>query len=144
MNRRRLLVSLAALLLASSVFTQAQEPTDPLVGIYTCDGLNHDGAAYRALVAIEANGAAYVLRWELVGDPQRQVGIALRQNDVLSVIFQTDSGAVGLSSYAIEQDEKGLRLLGRWLMPGVAAVSREVLTKTAARSIDELRQLRGL
>ena len=143
MLRRLALVLLIAALLPIGLIAQAPD-ADPLVGIYLCEGLNHDGVTYRAVVEIVANGPAYELRWEMIGNPQRNVGIALRQDDVLSVIFQTEAGSIGLSSYAIERAEKGVTLRGRWLVPGLAVISRETMTKTAARSLDELRQQRGL
>ena len=113
---------------------QRDTPTD-LTGIYLCSGTDPTGNKYEGAVEITAYGELWALRWVFKeGDDGHGFGIL--EGNVLSVIFQTTS--IGWGAYRIEADGPARRLRGRWTSPGERTLFTETLTKTTAKSVDDL------
>ena len=100
-----------------------------ITGAYVCDGRNPDGSPYSGTVEIRAEGAVYQLAWTFNGGGSA-IGVGLRADAVLSVIYQTSDGVIGLSSYRITKAGPTVRLVGTWTIPGgTPVVSTETMTK---------------
>ena len=129
---RRFVVALLILGLTAPL-VHGQAP-DVLIGQYRCDGVGADGAAYRATVDIAAHGDAYTLTWHFQPDGAA-IGVGVRHKDALAVIYQLDTGEIGLVAYLIEQASSGqLRLVGRWTVPGAPSMGTEVLVQITRRA----------
>ena len=104
----------------------AQSPS--LAGVYLCSGAGPIGAAYEGLVEIAEYEDTYHLQWIFPDEGRIVVGIGVRNNDVLAVMyFGQDPGLV---TYRIEDE----RLVGTWTTLGAAGhVFTETLTKTDLR-----------
>ena len=120
------------LLLCLSMFGYAA-PADDLTGQYKVDGTNPvDDSTYTGVIDITGKGEQWALHWTF--QQGEAVGIGIRQGHVLSVIFQTHDGAIGLVSFAIEENAQGdVTLKGRWTIPGTGVVASEVLTRVTQR-----------
>jgi hypothetical protein len=101
---------------------------DTLAGAYTVTGANEDGSSYTGRAQVTDTDG--ILRIEM-SDEQgvASIAIGLREGNVVSVIFQTREGAVGVAIYRLEQD----RWIGRWTLPGSDVVLTETLTKVDPR-----------
>lgn len=108
-----------------------------IAGHYGCEGINPDGSTYKGQVEIVAQGDLWSLRWDF-GNGASGAGIGLLDAEgILSVIFQTSEGAIGLASYRVEREGSStVRLVGRWTVPGDPAgrVLTEVLTLVSLRA----------
>jgi hypothetical protein len=120
----RWLIALA-FVLCSVLGVQAQ---DTLAGAYTVTGANEDGSSYTGRAQVTDTDG--ILRIEM-SDEQgvASIAIGLREGNVVSVIFQTREGAVGVASYRLENG----RWIGRWTLPGSDVVLTETLTKVDPR-----------
>lgn len=105
---------------------------EALGGVYLVEGVNPDGAPYTGVVELTATGAQWQLhyRFEPAGEA---VGIGLLQGDVLAVIFQTESGLIGMTAFAVDRSKTPMVLRGQWVVPGHDAVLTETLTRTNVR-----------
>jgi len=129
----RTLWRLSAVSVILLLTTSAPAQTAPdLDGMYRCEGVNFDGSTYGAFVAIQQHGDVYNLAWTFDDNGGTGIGMGFVQGSTLVVIFQTESGGVGVASYAIEQTDEGLTLAGRWLAPQIGRVTTETLTKLLA------------
>ena len=115
----------------SPIIASAQD----IAGRYTVMGINEDGSAYAGFVDIVDSGSAFTLTWEDKGK-QYAAGLGLLEGQVLSVIFQTSTGDIGLASYRREAKA----LVGRWLFPGHPKINTETLTPMDPRLDDGPRQ----
>ena len=100
-------------------------------GTYVVTGVVPDGTKYtlEARILAEDKQTAridYYIEGDLVA-----VGIGIRTGNVLSVIFQTSNGAIGLSSYKVEKNT----LTGTWVLPGFKGHGIEVFTRSAGLRI---------
>ena len=111
--------------LTATLIAQAQPD---LNGVYRCEGTNPDGSPYAGSVQITQEGEAWLLSWEFEHSGEG-VGIGLWNAPVLSVIFRTSDGTIGLSSYVLTDG----RLVGKWTVPGAGKVFTETLTKMPER-----------
>ena len=118
-----------------------QDATADLAGIYLCDGVDLDGKSYGGAVEIVAHGDVWAMRWVFrEGEGQ---GFGILEGDVLSVIFQT--GGIGWAAYRVQREGPALTLRGRWTAPGAPLLATETLTRTAAKTLDEVKgQRRGV
>jgi hypothetical protein len=100
-----------------------------LTGVYACEGVRPDGAAYRGTVEIVRHDGTYELLWTL--PPHEQyVGIGMVSGSVLAVSYF--GGMPGLVVYRIEAGDKGPRLVGQWtVVDADGHVFPETLTKVA-------------
>ena len=104
---------------------------EPLVGTYTVQGTNpSDGSTYALEVRITALADRVSLEYSQEGFLVA-VGIGVRTGDVLSVIFQTFDGTVGLSAFAVDGDT----LVGRWVVPSIEGSGNEILTRAPAGQV---------
>jgi len=95
-------------------------------GIYELEGYNpgSNSINYRGKVEIQRNGNNYELNW-YIGSAQRQYGIAIFANNVLSVSYVDASGnEVGVVSYVLLD---GNTFEGRWASFGSGNYGIEVL-----------------
>ena len=105
-----------------------------LVGAYTVEGISptEDGRKERYTGRVElteANGV-YSLEWFNDQNQPTAVGVGLRDDKILSVIFKGGHGVIGLASYRIDRG----KLIGKWTLPGAAdGVFEETLTKADPR-----------
>ena len=104
-----------------------------IVGTYAGTGLNEEQKPYPLEVRITEKGDSFWLEFYDQGQLMA-VGMGLREGDVLSVIFQTASGAIGLSSYKIDEDT----LIGVWKFPGVEGTGSERLRRTEKLSVPQV------
>lgn len=104
----------------------AAQPTPDIAGTYVCDG-SMEGMPYQATVEITAYGEVWMLRWRF--EPRGEaVGFGIVTGDVLSVIYQLESGPIGVASYR----RSDVGWVGRWTTPGAEKLYAETLTRTAA------------
>jgi hypothetical protein len=95
-----------------------------LEGNYALSGFNQDGTPYGLSVRITA-GADELYFLEYIEQGQLMaVGFGIRTNDVLSVVFQTATGVIGMASFEVKN---GI-LAGKWMVPTVPGFGSEVLT----------------
>jgi hypothetical protein len=105
--------------------TVAQEVS--LAGVYLCAGAGPDGSPYEGLVEITQRAESYHVRWLFPQDGRVVVGIGVRKDDVLAVMyFGEDPGVV---TYRIEE---GTRLVGRWT---TVAAQGHVFSETLTKAI---------
>lgn len=102
------------LALTLSLYTLPAFALAPMEGVYKLTGKNRPGEvkAYTGKVAIEkVAGDVYRLAW-FIGNTQAQRGVAILENDVLSVSYVDMSGQdFGAVSYRLKSDKK---LEGKW------------------------------
>lgn len=106
-------------LLCILFFARAGAAAEPLEGVYRLKG-SSPGATnakeYFGKVTIEKSGPLYHLTW-FIGASQSQSGVALAENDVLSVAYVDHSGKdFGVVSYKMISEKK---LEGRWAPLGI-------------------------
>lgn len=117
---------------AATACAAAQTGPD-LPGVYLCAGTNPDGQPYEAVVEIAQEGEVWALRWTF--EPHGQaVGVGVLRGETLAVIYQTESGVIGLVAYTLERDGPELRLVWQWTVPGLPRLLTETLTKTSVRN----------
>ena len=118
------------LLLSAVLVLQGEARQAPaLAGVYLVEGVNPDHSPYTGVVELVAQGEQWQLTWSF--EPAGEaVGIGVLQGDVHAEIFQTDGGMIGLASYVVDRASTPLRLKAHWIIPGVADVLSETLTKT--------------
>ena len=92
---------------------------------FQSEGTNPDGKAYAGTATITKLEHTWSLQW-MSEDELMAVGIGIRKDDVLAVVFQTKNGTIGLSLYTIRRG----KLEGTWTVPGADLVANETLTKT--------------
>lgn len=124
--RTILRLTAVAVLVVLATGVRAQPPAD-LVGVYQLEGANPDGTTYNGFVEMSVSGDVWALRWHFPPTGE-SVGLGMLNGDVLSVIFQTDAGAVGLATFTVNRTD-GIVLSGSWLAPGAPMLGRETLTK---------------
>lgn len=96
-----------------------------LAGSYTVSGQNHDGVAYTSRAAITETDGVFAVTWTDDRDQAIGVGFGLVNGPLLSVVFRTEDGVIGMATYRIT----GARVLvGRWILPGVPGINPETLT----------------
>lgn len=100
----------------------------PLAGTYRLEGKNPDGKAYTGLVSIQASGRVWQLRWESAD--AEAVGYGLLRDKILSVVFQTSDGAIGVASYTLTGGLGKRRLTGQWFYPPTDFIGTETLIET--------------
>lgn len=106
---------------------------DSIEGTYRCEGLNPDGSAYLAVVQLTPKDDVWVVQWKF--QEGEGIGLGIRQQDTLAVIFQLNTGEIGMVTYAIGQSKAGdTELTGKWLSPLAAGIGSEVLTKVTAKA----------
>ena len=135
MIRPGIALVLTGIWLGALTLAAPQDATPDLAGVYLVDGVNPDGTTYTAAVELRQHDETWALTWAFAPSGGQGIGIGLLNGSVLSVIFQVETG-VGL--VAFQRDAQG-RWVGRWTMPGGAGVGTETLTKTAARSLEDVR-----
>ena len=142
MRSARVFVVVLAGLLLGPGHVAAVQSTD-LAGIYLCDGTNPGTPPYTAAVEIQAHGQVWALRW-LFPDGDEGRGFGILEGEVLSVIFQTNGG-IGWAAYRVQRGGPALMLIGHWGVPGGPGVlATETLTKTTARTLEELKGRQGV
>ncbi len=122
---------LAAVLTVSLV--SGQDTPSQLEGIYAISGTADDGSAYSGWVEIIEQGELFNLQWETPCGVM-SIGQAIRDGDVLSVIFQTPKG-LGLAQYTYAN--------GKWKGLWAAAGGTDVYPETLTREKRTLEQLRA-
>lgn len=98
-------------------------------GVYALEGYNPGSNTinYRGTVEIQKSGRVYELHW-CIGSSQRQYGIAIFTNNILSVSFVDCSGQdAGVVSYQLMD---GNTFEGQWASFGSEMNGREVLKWT--------------
>jgi hypothetical protein len=100
----------------------------PLVGTYTCEGVEPDGTPYQGIVQIYPNAGSYDVIW-LFASGQEYHGLGVVNGDVLAVSYFTNRP--GVVAYKIENGEKEPRLQGQWTVVGAGAVFAETLTRVS-------------
>lgn len=101
-----------------------------ITGAYTVTGTNEDGSMY-------AGRANVTEERDLIGvqifDPDgnlMSIAVCLREPGfVVSCIFQTREGVIGLAAYRLDGDQ----WLGRWHVPGSAVILTETFTRADPR-----------
>lgn len=127
-TRRAMVAGCVALLLEATGLAQSPPPTDDLAGIYLCEGAAM-GMSYTAVVTISPSGEVWDLSWAF--EPHGQaVGVGILKDGVLAVVYQLETGDIGLSVYTVRREGSVVRLEGRWTVPGVEGTFPETLTKT--------------
>lgn len=101
-----------------------------LAGTYAVVGSNEDGSQYHGRAEVtEDNGLISVQIFDPDGNLM-SIAVCLREPGfVVSCIFQTRQGVVGLAAYRLDGDQ----WLGRWHVPGSAAILTETFTRTDPR-----------
>ena len=126
--------SVASVLIFMSVaMTSLNAAADwQLQGLYRAEGVDAEGAPYRALVRIIKFGDSHLVSWtfgsesEALDEPDR-IGVGIARGDVLAVSYFSEDFA-GVVLYEIESD--GRRLVGHWTGAGGDGVLRaETLTR---------------
>lgn len=135
-TRRRWLLAAVALTLCLTVAPQAQ--VSDLAGVYVCEGTNGDSDTYRGTVEVQTHGDTWHLAWAFEGGETGE-GVGVLEGAVLAVIFRTSSGAIGVAAYRVERTGDGLKLVGRWTMPGAPILATETLTRTRVQTPAQLR-----
>ncbi len=101
-----------------------------IAGVYSCEGVRPDGAAYHGTVEIVRNNGTYELLW-VFSSKEQYLGYGIVNENVLAVTVFGD--VPGIVAYRIEHDTKGPKLVGRWTVPNVEGlVFGETLTKVGA------------
>lgn len=124
--RRAILVAVLAITVIASAPTQAAG-TIP-VGAYAVQGTNPDASKYELQVRITETPDHKAWLEYFVGGELGAVGIGVRTENVLSVIFQNSLGVTGLASYKVTKD----KLDGVWAIPGVEGSGTEKFSKIPA------------
>lgn len=117
---------LACLLLVLPACVSAQ---DTLTGTYTVEGLNDDGSTYTFQADVVEEGGVLSLSMRNERGDVAVIALGLREGDIVSTVFQTSDGAIGLAVYRIEGDT----WRGRWIVPGAPGILTETLTKVDPR-----------
>jgi len=100
-----------------------------LVGTYTVEGTNPDATTYTGHAeVIETDDGIGITLTNEAGEVMG-MAIGLREGNVISTVFQTSDGAIGVAAYRIEGDQ----LIGHWRVPGLDGVFTETLTKADPR-----------
>jgi hypothetical protein len=104
------------------------ETAAPLVGTYTCQGVEPDGTPYQGIVQITANAGSYDVIW-IFGSGQQYHGLGVVNGNVLAVSYFTNRP--GVVAYKIENADAEPRLTGQWTVVGAGAVFAETLTRVS-------------
>lgn len=129
----RLILAVIAVALLVTAPAHAQQT---IAGRYAVEGSNPDGSTYKGQVEIAAQGDVWNLQWTFGQGGSIGVGLLDGGGTILSVIFQTSEGTIGLASYRVERNGPSVRLIGRWTVPGdpMAHVLTETFTQASIRA----------
>ena len=86
-------------------------------GSYEVTGSNPDGSVYHGSASIEPHDGLWSLQWSFPPDGG-SIGVGILTGDVLSVIFQTSGGDIGLAVFKVKRGTGTVFTLeGPWLAP---------------------------
>ena len=122
---RAVLVCLVIFGVVGQVCAAPDKPAESnLVGTYSCEGMNPDGATYEGIVEIIKHKDTYLVRWTMQDDSQ-VVGVGILSAGMLSVSYF--GGTPAMVVYSIGENGQ---LNGKWTAGGAEGeLFKETLTK---------------
>ena len=112
---KRFIVALVVVVSLACVERAIADPIGNVVGTYAVQGTNADRSLYTAeaeIKLVEGDTEMAVVSYYLDGQ-LAAFGFALREGNILSVIFQSADQTIGSAFFTI----KGKRLEGVWFLP---------------------------
>ena len=118
----RVLLAVVVAVVVAVAVPRAQAPSAEGRYLVHGSGLNRPYAGY---VQVDAHEGLLRIQWELE-DGSHMIAVGFVDGDVLSMLFQDDSGRIGYGYYRFANGEWS----GRWSGPGAPQSFPETWTKT--------------